>query len=265
VTKVVGQLLLINVLVHVLSMQMPGLTTDFAMVPALLLQRPWTLVTYQFLHAQPGLGHIFFNMLMLFFFGPRLEARLGSRNFLALYLCSGIVGGLVHVVYTALPISAAGMYVPMIGASGAVYGVLLAYARYWPHDKILLWFVVPVEVRTMVIGLTLISFWFGLGTAGGSTAHFAHLGGFLGSWLYLRWMARRSPAKQFQRKVEGQAVRMGDRQLQDRWARIDPDRLHEVNREEYDRISELVREGGWGSLTDRQKRFVERFGGTPPG
>ncbi|MDX1396262.1 MAG: hypothetical protein R3195_17915, partial [Gemmatimonadota bacterium] len=65
----------------------------------------------------------------------------------------------------------------------------------------------------------------------------------------------------FQKKVENPGVRMGDRQLQGRWERIDPDRLHEVNREEYDRIAEQVREAGWASLTDRQKTFIQRFGG----
>lgn len=260
-TRVVGQLLLINVLVYVLMRSMPMLYGQLALVPSLVLVRPWTLVTYQFLHSPFGLGHIFFNMLFLFFFGPRLEVRLGSKHFLGLYLISGVIGGIVHILYTATPISEGGMNVPMVGASGAVYGVMLAYAKFWPKDKILLWFVIPVEIRTAVIGATLISLWSGLGAVGGNTAHFAHLGGFLGGWLYLRWMEARSPARQFQKKVESPAARMGDRQLQDRWARIDPSRLHEVNREEYDRIAAQVKAGGWGSLTDRQKTFVERFGG----
>jgi membrane associated rhomboid family serine protease len=260
-TRAVGQLLLINVLVYILSLQMPRLYAEFALVPALVIQKPWTLITYQFLHSTSGLGHIFFNMLGLFFFGPRLETRLGSRNFLGLYLLSGLVGAVVHILYSALPFSEGGLAIPMVGASAAVYGVLLGYARFWPKDKILLWFVIPIEIRTAVIGLTLISLWSGLGSVGGNVAHFAHLGGFLGGWLYLKWMTHRSPARQFQRKVEGPAPRMGDRQLQDRWAKIDPERLHEVNREEYDRIARQVGDGGWNSLTDRQKTFVERFGG----
>lgn len=260
-TKVVGQLLLINVLVYVLSINMPALYAEFALVPAWVLERPWTLITYQFLHDRSGLGHIFFNMLGLFFFGPRLEVRLGSKHFLAMYLISGLVGALVHIIYTLLPVSAGGLMTPMVGASAAVYGVLLGYARFWPRDKILLWFVVPIEIRTAVIGLTLISLWSGLGSVGGNVAHFAHLGGFLGGWLYLKWMAHRSPARQFQKQVENPGVKMGERQLQGRWERIDPDGLHEVNREEYDRIARQVKEGGWASLTDRQRTFIERFGG----
>jgi membrane associated rhomboid family serine protease len=260
-TRVVSQLLLVNVLAFVLMRQFPFIYFEFSLVPAEVLTRPWTLITYQFLHSPAGLGHIFFNMLGLFFFGPRLEVRLGSRHFLGLYLISGLVGALVHILYTMTPFSDGGMGIRMVGASGAVYGILLAYARYWPRDKILIWFVIPVEIRTAVIGLTLLSLWSGLGPAGGNVAHFAHLGGFLGGWLYLRWMGHRSPAKQFQRKVESPAVKMGERQLQDRWSSIEPTRLHEVNREEYDRIANQLREQGWSSLTDRQKTFIERFGG----
>lgn len=260
-TRVVTQLLLVNVLAFVLMRQFPFIYFEFSLVPAEVFTRPWTLITYQFLHSPAGLGHIFFNMLGLFFFGPRLEVRLGSRHFLGLYLVSGLVGALVHILYTMTPFSDGGMGIRMVGASGAVYGILLAYARYWPRDKILIWFVIPVEIRTAVIGLTLLSLWSGLGPAGGNVAHFAHLGGFLGGWLYLRWMGYRSPAKQFQRKVESPAVRMGERQLQDRWSSIEPTGLHEVNREEYERIANQLREQGWASLTDRQKTFIERFGG----
>jgi hypothetical protein len=152
--------------------------------------------------------------------------------------------------------------VPMVGASGAVYGVLFAYASFWPRDKILLWFVVPIEVRVLVIGFTLMSLWFGLGGVGGNVAHFAHLGGFLGGWLYLRWRSFASPAKQFKKKAESPGTRLNERALSERWARIDPGSLHPVNREEYERISDKVRTLGWPSLTDRERTFVERFGGS---
>ena len=261
-TRVVGQLLIFNVLAYVLTAQNPVLFNEFALVPALIVQRPWTLLTYQFLHG--SFGHIFFNMLGLFFFGPRLEVRLGSRHFLGLYLVSGLMGAVVHILYTMLPVSGGGMLTPMIGASAAVYGVLLGYARFWPRDKILIWFVIPVEIRMAVIGLTVISLWSGLGPAHGNIAHFAHLGGFLGGWLYLKGKDRWSPARQFQRKVESPGVGMGDRQLQACWARIDPSGLHEVNRVEYDRIAERVRAAGWAALTPRERTFVERFGGRNP-
>jgi len=258
-TPIVGQLLLLNVVALLFAGPGTPLFHEFQLVPALVLQKPWTLITYQFLHG--GFGHLFFNMIGLYFFGPRLETRLGSRNFVGLYLVSGLVGAIVHILYTLTPISRGGLYIPMVGASAAVFGVFLAYARYWPRDKILLWFVLPMEVRVFVILLTLLSLWSGLGGLQGSVAHFAHLGGFLGGWLYLRWMEARSPARQFQKSVENPAVRMKERDLTERWSRIDPSTLHPVNRQEYERISNKIRSVGWGELTDRERIFIERFGG----
>ncbi len=174
-TPMVGQLLLLNVVAFLFARPGTPLYATLQLVPANVLTEPWTLITYQFLHG--GTTHIFFNMLALFFFGPRLETRLGNRHFIALYLISGLIGAIVHILYTL--VSAGGLYVPMVGASGAVYGVLLAYASFWPRDKVLIWFVIPVEVRVLVIGFTVISLFSGL-RGGGNIAHFAHLGGFLG-------------------------------------------------------------------------------------
>ena len=254
-TPMVGQLLLLNVVAFLFARPGTPLYATLQLVPANVLTEPWTLITYQFLHG--GTTHIFFNMLALFFFGPRLETRLGNRHFIALYLISGLIGAIVHILYTL--VSAGGLYVPMVGASGAVYGVLLAYASFWPRDKVLIWFVIPVEVRVLVIGFTVISLFSGL-RGGGNIAHFAHLGGFLGGWLYLRWKEWRSPAKQFQRKVENPAIRMRESELTARWKRIDPTTLHPVNREQYDRIADKIRSLGWSTLTDRERTFVERFG-----
>ena len=103
-TPWVARLIFLNVLMYGLIIVVPGLGDALMFVPALFLSRPWTIVTYMFLHG--GLGHIFFNMLVLFFFGPRLEARMGGRRFLGLYLTSGIVGGLLS--FTS----------PMIGVIG---------------------------------------------------------------------------------------------------------------------------------------------------
>ena len=149
----------------------------------------------------------------------------------------------------------------MVGASGAVFGIFFAYAKYWPRDKILVWFVIPMEIRVFVIVLTLLSLWSGLGGAQDNVAHFAHLGGFVGGWLYLRGREIRSPARQFQKQTESPAVRMGSRALQERWSRIDPSTLHEVNREEYERIEEKIRSQGWAVLDRRERTFIDRFGG----
>lgn len=260
-TRVVGRLLLINLLVYFVTRGNLEWFSALSLVPAHVLTRPWTLVTYQFLHDPGGFSHIFFNMIGLFFFGPKLEARLGSRTFLALYLTAGLVGAVVHIAWTVVSMSAGGLYVPMVGASAAVFGVLFAYARFWPNDRVLIWFVIPVRVRVLVIAFTVISLWSGLGGVGGGVAHFAHLGGFLGGWLYLRVRTARSPAAKFRKQAESPGVRMGERELTLRWRRIDPAVLHPVNRAEYDRISEKLKSVGWTALTDRERTFVERFGG----
>lgn len=254
-TPIVRQLLLANVIVAVL-VQMRAPLYDFAFVPAYVLQRPWTLVTYMFLHG--GFMHLLFNMIGLFFFGPRLEVRLGSRHFLGLYFTAGIVGALLHMA-SAFAAGSSGPYVPMVGASGAVFGILLAFARFWPRDQILIWGILPVEARIFVIFLTVLSLVSGFGGAGGNIAHFAHLGGFAGGWLYLRWREQTSAARKFQKKIDNPAAKMGDRQVMEQWGRIDPETLHEVNRDTYDRISEKIRAGGAASLTPRERTFIERF------
>lgn len=247
-TPVVRQLLLANVVVYLLVPRMSELYVTLWLYPPLMLVRPWTPFTYMFLHG--GFMHLLFNMIALFFFGPRLEAMLGSRHFMGLYVVSGVMGAVLSLIPP---------YAPIVGASGAVFGVLLGYAMYWPRDRIFIWGVVPVEARIFVIFLTVLSLVSGFGGAGGGIAHFAHLGGFLGGWLYLKLRKQTSPARRFQKKTESPGVKMGDRQVLEQWKRIRPDGLHEVNREEYERISEKIRSQGPSSLTERERTFVDRF------
>ena len=139
----------------------------FVYVPRYILQRPWTLVTYMFLHA--GFMHIAFNMLGLFFFGPRVEERLGSRSFLYLYFISGITGALLGLFMAP--------NAQLIGASGGVFGVMLAFAWFWPDTPIHIWGIIPIPARMLVIITTLVSIWSQFGGVRSNVAHFAHLGG----------------------------------------------------------------------------------------
>lgn len=249
-TPWVLRLIIANVAVFFLQQATPQINDFFVLVPALGLVRPWTFVTYMFLHG--GIGHIFFNMLTLFFFGPRLESRLGGRAFLGLYFASGIMGALLSIPFTP--------YAPIIGASGGVYGVMLGYAMFWPRDQLMIWGIIPVEARFLILIMTAISLFGGVSPGSGGIAHFAHLGGFLGGYLFIKAMRRGSGAVKFRnqaapilRKIETPATAL------DRWRRIKRDGLHEVNRDELDRILDKISAGGIGSLTAGEREFLDRF------
>jgi membrane associated rhomboid family serine protease len=196
-----------------------------------------------FLHDQSGITHLLFNMLGLFFFGPRLEVVLGSRNFLLLYFVSGMVAAMVSFVNP---------FVSIIGASGAVYGVFMAFAYYWPRENIYIWGVIPVQARWMVVMMTAISLYGGLGLSMDNIAHFAHLGGFLGGFLFVKVLERRLRRVHEKRPVTPKVD-------PDRWKRIDRSKLHEVNRTELDRILQKIDTSGMESLTMRELEFLERF------
>jgi hypothetical protein len=164
---------------------------------------------------------------------------------------SGLTGALLSWPITP--------YAHIVGASGAVFGVMLAFARYWPHAQILIWGVLPVESRVLVVIMTVISIWSIRTGAQSGVAHFAHLGGFAGGYLFLRVMEARSPAARFRAKVAPAAVaRPSDGDLE-RWRRIDAVALHPVNREELERVMAKVAAAGPGSLTPGEREFLDRF------
>jgi membrane associated rhomboid family serine protease len=245
VTPWVQRLLIANVLIFFVQQTAPAVTGALVFVPALLLLRPWTLVTYMFLHG--GFTHILFNMLGLYFFGPRVEQRIGSPRFFALYMISGITGGLLSFYNPDVPI---------IGASGAIFGVLLAYARFWPRDQIFIWGIIPVEVRWLVLIYTVISL-MGWGTG---VAHFAHLGGFLGAFLYLLWLERSAGARKF-RRVATAPPAAKDAVLGN-WRNVNRANVHAVNKDEVDRILDKISASGIGSLTPEERLFLSNF--VPP-
>lgn len=246
-TPWVMRLIVANVGVALLAMVFPRLPVALAYMPSLVLTRPWTVVTYMFVHA--GFGHLFFNMLALYFFGPQLEDRIGSRNFLGLYLTSGLAGALFSFL-TPLAM--------IVGASGAVYGVMLGYALYWPRIKVLIWGIVPVEAWFLVVIMTALALYGGAGFGQRGVAHFAHLGGFVGGFLYLKIMERRSPAARFRTRAKG-AVRPAARDDIERWQRIPRAGLHPVNLEELDRVLAKLAASGVEALTPDERLFLDRF------
>ena len=257
-TRWVTRLIYANAAVYLITpMAMPGLMPYFWLVPAGVPYRPWTIITYMFLHA--GLWHILFNMLGLFFFGPRLEQRLGGKHFLGLYFASGIAGAVLSIV-NAFVNPVVSSFIPIVGASGAVFGVLLGFAIYWPRERIYIWGVLPVQARVLVGVMTALALFGGFGGSQGGVAHFAHLGGFLGGYLYLKWIEHNSPAKKFKRKGEAPGRSPGGEKSDlKRWEGIRRDEMHPVNRDELNRVMEKIKTSGIGSLTPDERAFLDRF------
>jgi membrane associated rhomboid family serine protease len=244
-TPWVLRLIVANAGVYLLTAANPRLLGLLAFVPRFVLLEPWTIITYQFAHA--GLGHLLFNMLGLYFFGSRLEDHLGPRHFLGLYFVSGVAGGLMSFV---------NFNTPIVGASAAIFGVFYGFARYWPRERVYIWGILPVEARVLVVVMTVLALFGGLGFGGAGIANFAHLGGFVGGWLYLRWVGWSSPAARFQRRAAAPAVRAGDLE---RWRSVNREAMHPVNRAEFDRVMAKLEAEGPGSLTEEERAFLRRF------
>ena len=150
---------------------------------------PWQLVTYSFLHANTA--HIFFNMLALYMFGGEIERLFGSRFYLGYYFACVLSAAVTHLIVTGWM---GGTPYPTVGASGGIYGLLLAFGLYFPDRRVILLFPpIPMSARTFVFGFAALELFFGItGTAAG-IAHFAHLGGMLGGWLLIQYRRGRFP------------------------------------------------------------------------
>jgi membrane associated rhomboid family serine protease len=245
VTPFVRALLFANIGIFFLQQTVDAVNYYLVFVPQLVLVRPWTLVTYMFLHA--GMMHLVFNMLGLFFFGPRVEERLGSRSFLYLYFISGITGALLSLVM--------GQTAAVVGASGGVFGIMLAFAWFWPDTPIHIWGIIPIPARILVIITTVLTLWSGLGGSRSNIAHFAHLGGYLGAWLYLKWLDRK---RQDFRKKATAAPPVRELKFTRR-PEVDLKKVHEVNREEVNRILDKISAHGMSSLTSQERLFLSNF------
>lgn len=186
-------LLVVNIGVFLLEMSGGGQLIEwFALWPVGGVESRfalWQLVTYSFLHG--SLAHIFFNMLGLYMFGAEIERLFGSRFYFAYYFTCVLSAAICHLVVTAW--MGAAPY-PTLGASGAVYGLLLAFGLYFPHRRVILLFPpIPMQARTFVVVFAALELFFGVtGTAAG-IAHFAHLGGMLGGWLMIQYRRRGFP------------------------------------------------------------------------
>lgn len=260
-TPWVRRLLVANLLVFLLR---ETVFTDarfiaaFQFAPTEALLRPWTFLTYLFIHQ--GLLHLAFNLLALAIFGGAVEGRMGSRAFIGYYLLCGIGGAalsyLVMLVF--------GSTAPMVGSSAAVYGVLLAFGWLWPNYPVAVFpFPDPIPARwlvAMLLGIAVLLDWIGLSSG---VAHLAHLGGLAAGFMYLKIQdlrlagaerrLRRTPDRGVLVQPAARAVRGGDQPApKPRPAAPPPDPTHQ----EIDRVLDKISAGGMASLTPAERKFL---------
>lgn len=210
----------------------------------------WQPITYLFLHG--SFAHIFFNMFALWMFGVEIENYWGTRNFVSFYFTCGIGAALINLLATY------GSPYPTIGASGAIFGVLLAFGMMFPDRYIYLYFLLPVKTKYFVAGYALIEFISGLGNrtmgSGSDIAHFAHLGGMLFGYIYIvirrnEWTIKRIFRNfSLPKKPKGPVLWQGGGKDDD------------TSEAEIDRILDKISSRGYDSLTAEEKRKLLKAG-----
>ncbi|MBI5058675.1 rhomboid family intramembrane serine protease [candidate division KSB1 bacterium] len=242
-TEVVRVLIITNVAVFALQeiLQIQDtLALNFGLVPRLFFAgKIWQVFTYMFLHG--GIGHIFFNMLALWMFGSMLEREWGSREFAKYYLLTGLGGGLCYALFNI------GSPIPTVGASGAIYGLLAAYAIIFPDNIIYVWFVIPLKAKWFALIFGAVEFFSSFNTGSG-VAHLAHLGGMVIGYLYLKRAKFMPSVFKSRHEREHDTIRK-------RWQ--EEHRLDEIRRE-VDDLLEKVSRVGFDGLTRSEQKRLER-------
>lgn len=255
-TPTVKILIILNVIVFVLEviLDRTGFFYYLSVVPALVFRKLflWQLVTYMFLHG--GVLHILFNMFALYMFGSDLEAHLGRRRFLQLYFISGIGAGLCHAV------ASWGSPIPMIGASGAVFGVLVAFAMLFPDRYItLLVFLFPLTLKAkhLVLGFAALEILWVMSASRSGVAHFAHLGGLVFGYVFMKSRYRLALPFAFSQRFSDSLKRRWRWRKPARY-KYKPVDVEEFISEEVDPILAKISREGIGSLTRNEKRILKK-------
>jgi membrane associated rhomboid family serine protease len=272
-TTWVRRLLVANLLVFLVQNTLftdATLTNAFAFTPLQAWKQPWTFVTYMFLHA--GIPHILFNMLVLWVFGSSVEERMGGRTFFVFYLLCGIGGAVA-----SFPLTQAVRVEQVIGASGAVLGVAVAFAWYWPaHPVFIFPLPDPIPAKWLVIFLVAFDLVLALMGASDGIAHLAHLGGVGTALLYLKaqdWRASRGERRG--RPLSESSVLVSQPPRVSRSGAVPPSARAPKSRgetdaratAEIDRVLDKIIASGVDSLTPAERKFlteISRRLRTPP-
>jgi membrane associated rhomboid family serine protease len=208
----------------------------------------WRLVTYMFMHSTADILHLLFNMLALWMFGGELEERWGTRKFVTLYFLFGIGSGLFSALYLFDP---AMSFTRILGASGAVIGLLTAYAVYYPDRQILLFFVIPMRAWMLVAGYAVMSLLLAF-TRGGGVAHLVHLGGIVVAFSYLKgWPIVAVKIDEYRELEREKNMRSRAEASASRKRYYD---------ETIDPILDKISKSGTASLTKEEKKLLEKAG-----
>jgi membrane associated rhomboid family serine protease len=260
ITPWVGRLIIANAVVLLLIKTLFTSQEVFQLLqfsPPTAFTRPWTFLSYMFVHG--GLLHLLANMLMLFVFGTAVESRMGSRNFLIYYLFCGLGAAVFSLLLSGvMPVGA------FVGASGAVLGVAVAFAAFWPDAEIIVFPIpVPIKARTLVIGLVVLDVIGSQLWPHDGIAHLAHVGGALFGYLFFRIqsLSRRAPSQPAQTVERVVMVQSGSAEPERRTPvtpmrprrRVDADPVAA----EVDRVLDKISEKGISSLTAAERRFLD--------
>ncbi|MFQ6113751.1 MAG: rhomboid family intramembrane serine protease [bacterium] len=256
ITKAVKYLIIINCVVFLFQHLIPSgsdgeplLIKWFGMHPRWVYSKfhIWQLVSYMFLHGQRDILHLLFNMFVLWMFGCEVERTLGTREFVKYYFICGVGAGLFHLIINF------SSTIPVVGASGAIYGVMVAFAVLFPDRVItlLLFLILPVQVKAkyLVMFFAVVSLFLGTFGGGDNVAHFAHLGGMVVGYAYLKldwrleyigtWIRRRQQSRRAIRKLKKQQAMQ----------RI---------RERVDEILDKINEVGYDNLSEDEKKLLQQ-------
>jgi len=254
----VSQIIIANVGAFFIFLMAPRFVTNyFGLKPAWTLSKLflWQPLTYMFVHG--GFWHIFINMFILWMFGKELETIWGKKEFFKYYFITGIGSGLITLIFSL------GSPIPVVGASGAIYGLLVAFGMMFPSRKIYLWFLFPIEAKYLVIIMGLITFFSTLTGQSGGISHLTHLGGLLIGFLYMYFkgvdikipslnipkinIKFKNPFKKIIRKVDKD---------ESKTAGIDKYDTDNTLRERMNEILDKINKHGYESLTKQEKQTL---------
>ena len=260
ITPWVGRLIIANAVVLLLLMTLftsRDLFSALQFSPRTALTRPWTFVSYMFVHA--GLLHLLANMLMLYVFGTAVESRMGRRTFILYYLYCGVGAAVFSLLLAGImPVAA------FVGASGAVLGVAVAFAYFWPEAELIVFPIpFPIKARTLVIGLVIFDVVAWRLWPNDGIAHLAHVGGAMFGYLFFRvqTLSRKNPTQPAHAVERVVMVQSGASEPDRRTPATPPRPRRRIDADpvaaEVDRVLDKISEKGLSSLTPAERRFLD--------